>query len=426
MNGPSDYGYHPNDPKRPDLATLTLAGDPYEMGLAHGRALAGQIAAYSAERVALAATAPWTGRATPKNELLELAAACLDVHREHFPKLVEELEGVAAGSGTPILELLIAGGFTDFVDTVAAQGVGGLSASVGPGAGTGHRSAIDRAAVDNETDDCTAFLVPARGFARVAADPTAGSEEHDANDAERGRAGNGGALAQTWDMHEGSAEYLVLLQGRPRHAPDFMVYTTAGCLGMIGMNEAGLSVGINNLSAADGRIGVTWPFVVRAMLEQETTEAALRVLQDSPLAGGHNYLIMDAHSAGANVEAMPTRSQVTRLEQTPLVHTNHCLHPETKLVERERLAASQADSEARLADAERLLTRSAADGPLDLADLQAITADQASICRVGVAPTFVGTCGAVVMLPASRELWVVAGRPSEGEYQRFSFASTAA
>src|SRR5690606_16210707 len=120
-----------------------------------------------------------------------------------------------------------------------------------------------RAAIDNEVDDCTAFLVPAGRMATA-----------------QGTAA--GALAQTWDMHEGSAEHLVLLEGSPHDAPDFIVYTTAGCVGMIGINEAGVSVGINNLMAADGGVGITWPFVVRAMLEKESAEEAMKVLFGIP------------------------------------------------------------------------------------------------------------------------------------------------
>ena len=176
------------------------------------------------------------------------------------------------------------------------------------------------------------------------------------------------------------------------------------------------------LQPADGRAGVTWPFVVRAMLEQQTLAGALRVLLETPLAGGHSYLVMDAAGAGAVVEAMPTRQHLTRLEQAPLVHANHCLSPETKAVEREREASSQANSEQRQADAERLLDRPR----LSVADLQAITADTASICRVGVAPSYVGTCGAVVMLPVTREMLVVGGRPSQGEYQRHEVAAAPA
>ena len=48
--------------------------------------------------------------------------------------------------------------------------------------------------------------------------------------------------------------------------PDFLTFTVTGCIGMIGMNSAGITVGVNNLMATDGQIGVTWPFVVRKIL----------------------------------------------------------------------------------------------------------------------------------------------------------------
>jgi hypothetical protein len=133
------------------------------------------------------------------------------------------------------------------------------------------------------------------------------------------------------------------------------------------------------------------------------------------LAGGHNYLIMDGKGNGANVEAMATRSHTEALADEALAHTNHCLHDSTRAVERRRDADSQRDSEARLADASRLLDRSG----LTITDLQAVTADTASICHAGQAPRFVGTCGGMIMRPGTRELWVVAGRPSQGAYQRY-------
>ncbi|HET8985916.1 MAG TPA: C45 family peptidase, partial [Trueperaceae bacterium] len=210
--------------------------------------------------------------------------------------------------------------------------------------------------------------------------------------------------------------------GRPAGGPDFIVYTTAGCVGMIGMNEAGLSVGINNLMAADGRPGVTWPFAVRAMLEKETRDDALEVLAGARLAGGHNYLVLDADGNGANVEAMPTRSHTTLLASEVVAHTNHCLAPSTLAVERQREAGSQASSEARLADAYRLLGEAASRGDaLSIEDVQGVTADTASICHRGTPPLFVATCGAVVMRPATRELWAAAGMPSSEPYVRFTF-----
>ncbi|HLV13151.1 MAG TPA: C45 family peptidase [Trueperaceae bacterium] len=383
-------------------AVLRVAGDPYALGLAHGRALAAWVRDYAEERVRLACSPVWSGRESTRAEVMALARACLSVHEETYPDLAEELRGIADGAGLSPAELVVSGGFTDFVDAVAAGALGegphGAGAASDGAAAAGAPGGGEARPAGGDEDDCTAFLVPAARMADGAP-----------------------AFAQTWDMHEGSADHLVLLEGRPRGAPAFVVMTTAGCVGMIGMNEAGLTVGINNLTAADGRVGVTWPFVVRAMLREETLEAALEVLARAPLCGGHNYLVMDAAGRGANVEAMPTARAVTALAEAVLVHTNHCLEAATRAVERPREPASQAESEGRLRRARELLAR---DG-MDVAYLQAVTADPEAVCRVGAAPSFVGTCGAVVARPATRELWAVAGRPSEAPYERFDLAVSA-
>jgi len=363
------------------VPTLELRGSAYEFGLAHGRAFRGAIRNYAEERIRLAGDPGWVGRSAGRAEVLAVAEACLEHHREFSPELTEELEGMAAATDLSLAELIVVGGFTDFVDTMAA----------------GSEAVLETKALD----DCTAFLVP---NARMR--------------------GGQGAIGQTWDMHEGSAEHVVLLRGRPKNAPAFDVFTTAGAVGMIGMNEAGLSVGITNLLGANGRAGVTWPFVVRQMLLMESLVEALEVLKAAPLAGAHYYMVMDAAGNGAHVEAMVSTTNVQVLGGAALAHTNHCLLPETRAVERRREPASQQDSEARLADAERLLDRT----DLTTEDLQAVTADTANICHAGVEPRFVGTCGAVIMRPATRELWTVAGRPSEGSYERYmvSAASTEA
>lgn len=354
------------------------------MGLAHGSAVAASVRQYAEERVRLATAASWTGRGADRAEVMELAAACLQVHEERYPHLTEELRGVAAGAGVNPATLVVSGGFTDFVDAVAAGALSGPPGSPSP--------------ATLSEDDCTALLVPR---SRMADDLP--------------------ALAQTWDMHEGSADHLLLLEGRPAGRPAFIVMTTSGCLGMIGINEAGVCVGINNLTAAGGRVGVTWPFVVRAMLEQETAEAALEVLRAAPLAGGHNYLVVDAAGRGANVEAMPDAIAETTLADEVLVHTNHCLSEETRRVERPREAMSQTESERRLTRALELSRRS----DLDVDYLQSVTADPDAVCRVGVPPSHVGTCGAVVMRPATREMWAVTGRPSQAPYERYRLGEPA-
>jgi isopenicillin-N N-acyltransferase-like protein len=132
-------------------------------------------------------------------------------------------------------------------------------------------------------DDCTAFLVP-----------------------DSRTADGHGFFGQTWDMHDDSTEFVILLRGKPDDGPGYLAFSITGCLGMIGMNDAGIAIGINNLLGGDGQVGVTWPFVVRKALQQTEIDAALACITEAKLAGAHNYMIFDAHGRGYNVEAMST------------------------------------------------------------------------------------------------------------------------
>jgi isopenicillin-N N-acyltransferase-like protein len=356
-----------------ELEVLEVAGSPYQLGYTHGRRYGDLIWRFAKERVELAGSQSWTGRSIGRDEVLALAEACLPAHREFTPGSVEELEGMAAATGLSMAELIVVNGFTDFVDTAYA--------------------AAGRAATSLAADDCTAMIVP-------------GSRTADARP----------LIGQTWDMHASAAEQVLLLRGRPKGAPEFLTFTSVGCVGMIGMNEAGLAVGINNLMAGDGRPGVMWTFVVRELLRCGTLAEALDVLERIPLAGAHNYLLLDRQGNGANVEATGTRRHVTPLDREPLVHTNHCLVPSTQAVERERAEASLVSSRRRLARATELLSQ----GTVTPERLQEITTDEPTICVAPEPPLHLATCGAAIMRPATGELWAVKGRPSQGRYRRYT------
>lgn len=362
------------------MRIIDVAGTPAEMGRRHGLAATDALRAFAAERVALAGDPSWTGRDLGRAEVLALADACACAHRAYAPGLMAELEAMAKASGLSLAELVVVNGFTDFVDAV--YGSGPLSA--------GRDAAVPHAA-PAALDDCTAFLVPA----------------------ERSADGNA-MLAQTWDMHEGADEHVVVLRGAPHGAPAFVTFTTLGCVGMIGMNEHGICIGINNLSGGDGRVGVTWPFVVREVLRRRDLDAALRCVQDAALAGAHNYLLMDRHGRGVNVEATSTTSHLTEMRADAVVHTNHCLAPHTLAVQRPRDPISQAGSERRLERAAALADRH----DLRPDDLEAFLGDPDAICYRTGPPRSVATCGAVVMRPATLDFWAVGGLPSEGVFER--------
>ena len=350
------------------------------MGDAHGRAHAAEIRQYARDRVELVAEGLWSGGPLERGAVLELADACLPAHETFSPRLHAEMLAMASAAGITPAEAVVVGGFTDFVDTVRAATSGPHPASV-------------------TEDDCTAFVVP------------------------DGRAAGAGMLGQTWDMHDSATDFVVLARLRPNDGPGALVFTTVGCLGQIGMNEAGVSVGINNLTGNDGRFGVTWPTIIREILAQETAAEALAVLLRADLAGAHNYLILDAAGQGFNVEAMPSARPVQTLGAEPLVHTNHVIDPEALPYEGERFLELMANSRQRLGLATDLL--SSDDEPVDAERMMEVTREPTTICRWPDDLYRVESSGAVIMRPRTGDFWACWGQPAENDYEHFSLVPAA-
>lgn len=344
------------------------------MGREHGATFRDEIRMFAEDRINLSMSEVWTGRNLPREQVMALAEACVAEHQAYAPDLMEELQGMADATDLSLAELIVNNGFTDFIDVVYQAGNIPLT--------------TERAA-----DDCTAFLVPAQRTANKQA-----------------------MFGQTWDMHASATPYVILIHGKPTNAPQFYTFTITGCVGMIGMNDAGISVGINNLMGGDGQIGVTWPFVVRKILQQSTLDDALACLTSARLAGAHNYLLMDRHGNGYNVEAMSSRVHITPLEDDCIVHTNHCVIDTNQAVERPRQEDSLASSIKRLSLASELLDRD----QITPQDLMQLTGDERAICVHPKPPAHVETCGGAVMRPTTGDFWVVWGLPSENEYEHFT------
>ncbi len=355
---------------RPAIRTLDLVGSPEAIGAAHGAAFADEIRHYASDRVALVASGLWSGGPISTGDVFDIAAAMVPAHEAFDPYLHAEMVAMADAAGISVPEAIIVGGFTDFVDTVRAVVGGEPPATV-------------------VEDDCTAVIVP----------------DH--------RARGAGYLAQTWDMHDSATDHVVLLRIRPHDAPAARVFTTTGCLGQIGMNSEGVCVGINNLTGLDGRVGVTWPSVVRAMLATTSAAEALDVLLEADLAGAHNFLIFDRNGVGYNVEAMPSVRPVTTLGDDPLFHTNHTIDPDATAVQVRRDPPLLASSHARLDRAHELL----AEGDIDTERLFALTRDNEAICQMAKEPYHIESSGAAVMRPSTGEFWACWGRPAENDYE---------
>jgi len=360
--------------RRPPLRILDLAGSHEAMGHAHGMAHADEIRAYADERVRLAGSKFWAGGEIDRAEVLDIARSCLPAHEAHSVDLYSELCGLADGAGITPEEAVVAGGFTDFVDTVRSV-VGGTHP------------------LEVQEDDCTAFIVP---------------------DA---RCDGQGFYGQTWDMHDTATPYVVLLRLQPDDGPAALVFTTTGCLGQLGMNEAGVCVGINNLVATDGCRGVMWTSVVRDALTCDSAAAARDAILDADLAGAHSFLTFDASGDGHMIEAFPTARPTEALADNAQVHTNHAIWDEALARQAPKQDGLMASSTRRRDRAIELLDR---DG-IGVEDLMAVTRDDEAICQVSVEPTHIESSGAAIMRPATLDFWAVWGLPSQNEYVHVPF-----
>lgn len=366
------------------LPVLHLSGSPAELGRQHARQARDLIRAAIPVRWQLCREATTAaGIPRPEGEIRSLAQACWDFHQAAVPELMEELSAMAAAAEVDPLGLLIQNGYTDFRDCLHA--------------------CLGEPEISRLAEGCTAFAIGAPATR------------------------NGSAfLGQTWDMHRSALPYVTLLALSPRDKPRALMISLAGCLGMIGLNSAGLAVCTNNLHARTGQIGLFWPFLMRRMLECETLSDARERLLEFPVAGGHNYLIMEASGCWTEIERLPTRTHERSPAdgQTWTVHTNHCLSSE--LVEDERIDSTigRSSSLERLRQAtEFLRQRNGAITQQDLFQLTALeSTDSPHMVCMRPLPDFdMQTCAALVMEPAQRKLWAAWGRPAESSFIAYDF-----
>jgi isopenicillin-N N-acyltransferase like protein len=329
-------------------------GTPRAQGQAHGEAFRSLIAELAAIRLAL--TRAYGGFAD-EGEVLSLAEAHLPVLAAFDADLHAELLGVAEGAAVTPAQVVVLNHYTDLRD---------LAPTTAP------------------EDGCSAV------WARTPAGPV---------------------LGQTWDMHASATPYVGML-GVPAQGgrPGAWVFTITGCLGMAGLNDAGLGVTINNLRSRDARVGVVWPALVRRVLREVSAEVAHGAILAAPVGSGHHYLVADGRSAYGIETSGALRSLVFRGERDSYVHTNHCFDAE--VAEQTRRVPGSTTH-----DRLRVLGDDLGARPVtDVHDLWARLGSHAAYPRAVCthmaspeAPHATNTCGALAMDLERRVLWAAAG-----------------
>ena len=254
-----------------------VGGDARTRGVQYGEQAAEQIArsvAFYADVVSPAAGLDWNG-------ILEGVDRHRPVWTEQDPEIVTEIEGIAAGAGREVAEVLALNtrGTIVPIDTV----------------GDGEEAAPE--------EGCTSFAVLP-----------------EASD-------NGHMLAgQNWDYLEGIQDAIVLVHVKPSHGPTLLMIVEAGQVGRHGASDAGISLHANGLTGRlrDNR-GLPSPFWRRQILREENISKAVEAALRPPKVGSTNLMISHRDGFAINIESQPNTARWLYPEDGWMVHSNHYL-----------------------------------------------------------------------------------------------------
>jgi isopenicillin-N N-acyltransferase-like protein len=319
------------------------------------------------------------------------------------PHLLSEIEGIAKGVGVELDAILALNARSEILPATF------LSPTVS-GAESTQALAINHAmgwSTWADLQECTAVGVGA-----------------DASDDHHTR------LAQNWDWLGRQRAAMVVLHTVDPRGREILTLTEAGMLAKIGLNGAGLAVGLNIVrSTLDGeRPGVPVHVLLRHLLSFDSI-AALRVELNRIQAvggsyggfgGSSNIPCADASGETSNLELSPLGWAEVAAHQSRSAHTNHFLSP--SLAPHQTPMSETLSSEDRLTTAERCLSAPTVGHDALEALLRDESAGNLSICRrpdpsLPVNLRIESVCG-VILDATSREMHIASHVPSQALFQR--------
>lgn len=221
---------------------------------------------------------------------------------------------------------------------------------------------------------------------------------------------------QTWDWHQELNPFWHTQSVRgTRHS--YVGLTEHGILAKIGMNSAGLGLFFNILGHRDDAPGAVPVHVLAAAVlgEAATVEEALELLRGAPIGTSGAFTIIDT-ATGVCAELSPVGIAVLHPTDGYLPHTNHFLDPRN--AEREKPGIYEPDSQDRHAlITSRLADHPAPEQPGDLIRHLYSEPGQPRLCCVPDPAADFGdrwvTLATVLLDPAQRSARILAGSPRQ-------------
>lgn len=221
---------------------------------------------------------------TPQSE--SLLKALFDNNQTKFPMYWDELLGTAAGSGVPLLDILLINFKKEILAFVSKEGLKSLE--------------------DDSSNECSTVLVVGESMAIAA-------HNEDANVVLVG--------------------HTYLIKGILPNGLFFVAYTYAGELpsSAFAFNSNGLAFTLNSVPPAEDEIvagGIGRNFISRGILEATGIDDAINRIRSSEISVGHSYNLIEISTRRiVNVEtASKKRISIHEVGEEPFFHANMYRH----------------------------------------------------------------------------------------------------
>jgi isopenicillin-N N-acyltransferase-like protein len=220
--------------------------------------------------------------------------------------------------------------------------------------------------------------------------------------------------AQNWDSRDECVDSSIVLKRVPDAGPSTLVFTDAGAMASVGLNNAGLAVTTNHLECdQDGKRDSMPSSIVRhQVLAQPSLGAAIETVLRAERGSSINFLISHREGEAIDLEATPDQVFWVTADNDFLVHANHFISTAARVAVRDTGLLTSADSLYRESRIRRYLTRER--GRITLSTLQAAFQDRfgapRAVCRSPVPGQSTATVATIIMDTTAQIMWV-APRP---------------
>ncbi|CDK26586.1 unnamed protein product [Kuraishia capsulata CBS 1993] len=246
-----------------EVPFIKCIGTPREIGLAHGSGAKDRISkciAIYTELYKLTAGIDW-------DEAKEKAAKFKPYIQQHFPDLIEEMEGIAEGANRDVLDILTLNFRSEIVLT-------------------------------NYSDGCTSIATY--------------NEELDET-----------YVGQNWDWIPEMKAGSVVLDIQKKNCPRIILCTEAGIIGKSGFNGDGVGLVLNALKC--GKMALKLPIhcLLRLALESSSVDEVEKLFFEYGCASCANVMVADRSNCLKSFEITPLGVAVIEPTGGVVLHTNH-------------------------------------------------------------------------------------------------------